>query len=301
MSVASAKDWQSRQDCQSFLNAMKTAIVTDSTADIAPQVAETLGIRVIPAIVVVDGQSYEDGQGLSRREFYERLPEMKRVPTTASPPAGKFEAAYRQMLDSGYDAVVSIHVSSTLSSICDMASLGARPFGERVQVIDSEQLTLGIGFQAIAAAELAAQGAPMDEIIARVADTRRRARVYAMLDTLEYVRRSGRVGWARARIGALLRIKPFVEVYGGRVLDLGKTRTRRKGIAHLLELLEGLGPLERLAILHTNAEEDALTFRDRITWEHPPNPPIVNVTTVIGTHVGPNGLGFAVVLKDVAD
>ena len=275
---------------------MKTAIVTDSTADITPEMTAQWGIRVIPAILVVEGQSYEDGQGLSRREFYERLPAMQQVPTTASPPVSRFEATYRQLLETGYDAVVSIHVSSTLSSIYDMACLGARPFGERVRVIDSEQLTLGIGFQALAAAEAAAQGASLDEIAARVADTRRRVRVYAMLDTLEYVRRSGRVGWARARIGALLRIKPFVEVRDGRVLDLGKARTRRKGIDHLLELLKGLGPLERLAILHTNAEADAQAFAERITWEHPPDPPVINVTTVIGTHVGPNGLGFAAVL-----
>ena len=275
---------------------MKTAIVTDSTADITPEMTAQWGIRVIPAILVVEGQSYEDGQGLSRREFYERLPAMQQVPTTASPPVSRFEATYRQLLETGYDAVVSIHVSSTLSSIYDMACLGARPFGERVRVIDSEQLTLGIGFQALAAAEAAAQGASLDEIAARVADTRRRVRVYAMLDTLEYVRRSGRVGWARARIGALLRIKPFVEVRDGRVLDLGKARTRRKGIDHLLDLLKGLGSLERLAILHTNAEADAQAFAERITWEHPPDPPVINVTTVIGTHVGPNGLGFAAVL-----
>ena len=118
-----------------------------------------------------------------------------------------------------------------------------------------------------------------------------------MLDTLEYVHRSGRVGWARARIGSLLRIKPFVKVKTGTVINMGQTRTRKKGIAHLKNLLHEQGSLERLAILHTNAEDDALAFLSDLAWESSSEPIIVNVTTIIGTHVGPKGLGFAAVLK----
>jgi fatty acid-binding protein DegV len=105
------------------------------------------------------------------------------------------------------------------------------------------------------------------------------------------------VGWARARIGTLLRIKPFVEIKEGQVLNMGQTRTRKKGIAHLKNLLQQQGQLERLAILHTNAESDALAFLDDLGLAIPPNPLVVNVTTVIGTHAGPNALGFAAVLK----
>jgi len=276
---------------------MKIAIVTDSTADIAPDVAKKLGIHVVPAIVVMGDHSYKDGQGLSRREFYEQLPQMRQLPTTASPSAGTFEETYRQLLESGYDAVISIHVAGLLSGIYSTALLGARSFGERVSVVDSQQLSLGIGFQAMAAAEAAAQGLTVTEILAHVTETRHRIRVGAMLDTLEYVRRSGRVGWARARIGALLRIKPFVEVRNGRVLDLGKTRTRRKGIAQLQQLLKGLGEWERLVILHTNADDEANAFAKSVAGLYAGDVPITNVTTVIGTHIGPNALGFAVILK----
>jgi DegV family protein with EDD domain len=118
-----------------------------------------------------------------------------------------------------------------------------------------------------------------------------------MLDTLEYIHRSGRVGWARARIGSLLHIKPFVEVKEGQVFNMGQTRTRKKGITRLKEILNQQGYPERLAILHTNAKEDALAFLNNLDLDITTDPLIVNVTTVIGTHVGPRGLGFAMVLK----
>jgi DegV family protein with EDD domain len=118
-----------------------------------------------------------------------------------------------------------------------------------------------------------------------------------MLDTLEYVRRSGRISWARARVGSLLRIKPFVEVVKGDVKKLGDARTRRKGINRLRNILLDLGPLERLAIMHSNAETDAQEFLASLELHPPYTPFIVNATTVIGTHVGPNGLAFAAVVK----
>jgi DegV family protein with EDD domain len=124
-----------------------------------------------------------------------------------------------------------------------------------------------------------------------------RVGIIAMLDTLEYIRRSGRVSWARARIGNLLQIKPFIELKDGTVSSLGESRTRGKGIQRLKEFLIKLGNLERLAILHTNAEQDAHKFLDNlhIHLSHPPL--VINVTTVIGTHVGPNALGFAAVTQ----
>jgi DegV family protein with EDD domain len=276
---------------------MSIALVTDSTSDVPISLAQKLNIHIVPSILVIEGQSFEDGQGLTRQEFYERLPSMRQLPSTASPSAGTFESTFRQLLDRGYQTIISIHVASHLSAIYNTAMLAAQPFGDKVKVIDSESLSLGFGFQVIAAAEAAAQNAPLDEILTIVNSTRQRMRMFAMLDTLEYVHRSGRVGWARARIGSLLRIKPFVEVKDGQVFNRGQTRTRRKGLLHLMKLLQGFGEFERLAILHTNAEEEAWSFLNQITGAVPSNPLVVNVTTVIGTHVGPNGLGFAGVLK----
>jgi DegV family protein with EDD domain len=276
---------------------MTIVIVTDSTADVPDAIAEKLNIRVVPAILMLGEQSFEDGKGFSREEFYERLPEMNPLPTTGTPSAGTFENLYQMLFTQGTEEIISIHVSSSLSSIYSTAQMAAQSFGERVHVIDSESLSLGFGWQVIAAAEAATQNLSVPQIIEIIHSTRKKMRLFAMLDTLEYVHRSGRVGWARARLGSLLRIKPFIEVRDGEVFSLGQTRTRRKGIARLQDLLQEQGELERLAILHTNAEADAIDFLQNLSIEIPENPLIVNVTTIIGTHVGPNGLGFSIVLK----
>jgi DegV family protein with EDD domain len=276
---------------------MSIAIVTDSTADVPQGLAETFHIHVVPAILVIEGQSYEDGRGMTREQFYERLPDMQQLPSTGTPSAGTFEKLYRQLFDQGAEQIISIHIASRLSGICNTAQLAAQSFEQHVKVIDSQSLSMGIGFQVLAAAEAAAQNKSLEKILDLIESTRRRIRLIAMLNTLEYIHRSGRVGWARARIGSLLRIKPFVEVKDGQVLNLGQTRTRRKGIAHLEQFLRDLGEIEQLAILHTNAEADARSFLESIHWQQTTNPEIINVTTIIGTHVGPNGLGFAVVVK----
>jgi DegV family protein with EDD domain len=276
---------------------MSIAIVTDSTADIPQELAEKHKIHVVPAILIIDGQSIEDGKGLTRREFYERMPAMQTTPTTSTPSAGKFHEVYQKLFQQGYQEIISIHVSSLLSGIYNTANTAAQTFNDRVRVIDSEQLSLGLGFQVLAAAKAVTAGLSLDKVKQHVEDIRQRVRVFAMLDTLEYVRRSGRVSWARARIGAMFQIKPFLEIKDGKVLSLGQARTRSKGIPQLMEMIRNLGPLEQLAALHTNAEVEALKMLQdlRISLPHPAL--IVNVTTIVGTHVGPNGLGFAAVVK----
>lgn len=275
----------------------KVRVVTDSTADIPPDVAAAYGIFVVPVVVIMEGTEYLDDQGLSRAEFYHRLPEMNPLPTTAAPSAGVFAEAYRNALAEA-DAVVGIFLASTLSSIYQNARLAAEMVGERVHVVDSGQLTLGLGFQVMAAAQVAAEGGDVAAVLAAAAAVRERVRLIAMLDTLEFLRRSGRVSWAKARLGSLLRIKPFLEVRHGEVISLPAVRTRSKGLAHLAERLQALGPLEYLAVLHTGASEDAhalLEFADTSALKRPPLD--VFVTTVIGTHVGPQGVGFVGVPK----
>ncbi len=271
------------------------AIVTDSTADIPSALTEKLGIHVIPNIIMIENRSYEDGIDITREEFYERLVTTKSISTgTAS--SGKYEETFDLLLRKGYRHVLSIHAASLLSGIFNAASLAARSFGDRVTVIDSNQISLGLGFQVLAAAEDSIQGAVLDRILSHLDDVRRRVRLIAMLDTLEYVRRSGRVSWARARVGELLKIKPFIEVKSGQVLSLGEARTTQKGLNRLRDLLNALGPIERLAVLHTNAEDEARHFLASLP-DTPPDPFLVNVTTVIGTHTGPNGIGFSVVVR----
>ena len=276
---------------------MPIVLVTDSTADIPQELIQAHSIQVVPNLVIIDGESLEDGGGISRKEFYERLPTMNTTPTTATASAGAYQTLYKNLFSQGASQILSIHASSLLSGIYNAASTAAQAFEEKVKVIDSGQITLGLGFQVLAAAETIARGESLNQVMSFIQEIRKRIRVVAMLDTLEYVRRSGRVSWARARLGNILRVKPFMEVRDGQVISLGETRTRNKGIERIKKMLIDLGPLEKLAILHTNAEMEAQDILDSLNIRLISAPLVVNVTTVIGTHVGPNGLGFAAVVE----
>ena len=232
---------------------------------------------------------------ISRQEFYTRLPGLKPLPTTSAPSVGSFQKRYEKLLQAGAELVISIHPPHELSGIFNAARLGAQEFGRRVKVVDSGQVSLGLGYQVILAAEAAARGAIQDEVVHLVEGVRKRVRLTAFLDTIEYIRRSGRVSWATAMIGGALRLHPLIELRDGIVHRLGQVRTRLQGMERLLEMLNSWGALDRLAVLHTNAESAARQLMEEVRSKVAVPPLIVNVTTAIGTHVGPNGLGFAVV------
>lgn len=278
---------------------MKIGIVTDSTSDLPGDLARRFGVEVVPTILVVEGKQYADGKDLSRGDFYARLPAMRTFPTTAAPSIGEFSARYQKLLDSGCDFVLSIHAASQLTAVCDIARQAADDFPGRVAIVDSGSLSLGLGFQALAAAEAAESGADVETAIASIADVRRRLRVFAALDTMDYLRRSGRVPAAVTLLGGMLSIKPLIELTDGLLKPAGATRTTRQADERMAALLKAGLPIERLAILHTGAESRARGFLSRLMEECRRELPreilVVNVATVIGAHVGPNGLGFAAV------
>ncbi|MGE5220785.1 MAG: DegV family protein [Omnitrophica WOR_2 bacterium] len=276
---------------------MSIAIVTDSTADIPHDLAEANHIQIMPNIIIIDGQEIQDDASFSRADYYSRLPEMKTLPTTATASSGSYIHLYETLFQQGYNQIISIHASSLLSGIYNAASAAAQNFQDRVNVVDSGQVTLALGFQVLMAAEAAANGVPKEQILRMLNNVRPRSRVIAMLDTMEYIRRSGRVSWALASIGNLFHIKPFIELREGKISSLGEVRTRGKGIERLVEIFRKLGSVENFAILHSNAEEDANRLKAMLDSELHDQPLVVNVTTIIGTHVGPNGLGYAVILK----
>ncbi len=276
---------------------MTVAIVTDSTSDLPPELAAAHCITVIPAILTIGDQSLLDGNGISRADFYHQLPSMKQIPTTAAPASGTFEQAYETLLSQGATQVLSIHIASSLSGIFSVAQSAGRTFGGRVQVLDSGSLSMGTGFQALAAAEAAAQGLSLDGVLSGVYAMRARLHARAMLDTLEYVRRSGRISWTKASIGSLLQIKLFLSISNGSVSRLGEARTRRKGINRFIQMMRTLGPFERLAVLYTDAEADARQALAEFAPSCQYPPLILSVTTVIGTHLGPNAVGFAAVTR----
>jgi DegV family protein with EDD domain len=275
---------------------MKIALVTDSTSDLPAELIETHNLSMIPAIVIVNGKEYLDGKGLSRDMFYEQLPSMTTPPTTAAPASGKVEALYARLFDEGADHIISLHLASQLSGIYNAARVGAERFAEKITVLDTGQLTMGLGFQVLAAAEALRDGANLTETLTVIQDVRERLRVRAMVDTLEYLRRSGRISHFRAAVGAMLRMRVFISLQEGLIERVGQVRTRRKAVAQFGEMLRSFGPLERLAVLHTNAEEEARQMLHKYAPEHKETAFLCNVTTVIGTHVGPRALGFAALL-----
>jgi DegV family protein with EDD domain len=274
---------------------MKIGFVTDSTADVPADLAGHHGIEIVPALVNIGSNSYLDGIEISRENFYARLPDLNPPPTTSSPSVGSFQERYEKLLRAGADFVISIHPPNELSGIFNAARLAAEAFGQRVKVLDSGQISLGLGFQVILAAEAAAHGAILDEVTALMNSVRQRVRLAALLDTIEYIHRSGRVSWAVAKIGTILRLQPLVELRYGIVHRLGQARTRLQGIERLKDALNSWGQLERVAVLHTNAESAARQLLEEVKSKVPVQPLLVNVTTAIGAHVGPNGLGFTAV------
>ena len=278
---------------------MKLGIVTDSTSDLPAYLVEEHNIQVVPTILVLEGKEYLDGIGITREEFYNRLPSLRTPPTTAAPSIGDFTTPYETLLSQGCDHIISIHAASQLTTIINVAHEAAKEFPDKVTCIDSGSLSLGLGFQALAAAEESELGVQF--ALDAIASTRKRLQVSAALDTMEYLKRSGRVPGAVAALGGLLSIKPMIKLIDGEVKAIGAVRTTKQADESILNYLLGLGDLERLAILHTNAEQRAKQLlnelMNRARRSIPRDILFVNVTAVIGTHLGPNGLGFAAIKK----
>ena len=278
---------------------MKLGIVTDSTSDLPQYLIEQYELEVVPSILILDGKEYADGIGLSREDFYKQLPSLQTQPTTAAPSIGEFSTRYDSLLTRGCDHILSIHAAGPLTTIINSARQAAHDFPDKITIVDSLSLSLGLGFQVIAAAEAAELG--LQAALDAIESTRQRLHVSAALDTMENLKRSGRVPAAVTFFGGLLNIKPLIELTNGEVKAVGAVRTTKQANERMLNFLLQGGELERLAILHTGAEPRAKEFLNAIMQKANRSMPrdilMVNVTTVIGTHVGPNGLGFAAVRK----
>jgi DegV family protein with EDD domain len=276
---------------------MSIRIVTDSTCDLPPSLVAEYNITVLPLFIHMEGSSYLDGIDISRQEFYERLPGCKTPPTTAAPGTQTFVSVYRRLADEGASAILSIHISPTLSAVLNVAQAAAAEFDEiPVTVLDSRQLSLGAGFIVLAAARAAAAGSSMEEILALIEELIPRTYVFAAIPTMEYLRRSGRVNGLISGIGNLLRLKPILKMHNG-VAASERVRTNRRAYRRLVSLVEQVGPISELALVHTNAAEKAQRLWEMVK-EHAPaikNPLSVDVTSVLGVHLGPGVVGFACV------
>jgi DegV family protein with EDD domain len=279
---------------------MTIRIVTDSTCDIPSAVAAELGITIVPAYINVGDQSYLDGVDLTRQQFYTELPNYPAPPTTAAPSSGAFTEAYERLAQEGASQVISIHIASTLSAILNAARLDADATDAvPVTLVDSRQLSLGLGLLVLTAAEAAREGRSLTEIQALVESSLRRTHVFALLDTLEFLRRSGRVSWTQFGLGTLLKIKPILHVHDGEVTIVEKVRTGSRARERMVELVARLGPLQRLALLHTNAPEAAAELRQLSSHLTPAGatPQAFEVTPAVGAHIGPGAVGFACIVN----
>lgn len=276
---------------------MSIRIVTDSTCDLPQAVVDEYRITVVPVYVNVDGRSLLDGVELSRGEFYEQLPQYRSPPRTSAPGPGTFTDLYERLAAEGADAILSIHVSSAISNMYNVACLGAEAAAAvPVTVLDSQQLTLGTGLVVLEAARAVSGGHSVEEIVDLLEDLVPRVYSFAALDTLEFLRRSGRVTWVRAGLGTLLRIKPLLRMHEGQ-MTLEPVRTRRRAVQRLVEMVSGLGPLQHLSVVHTHVPERAAELRKRVRHLFPSGEAAFceEVTPAIGAHVGPGAVGLVAV------
>jgi DegV family protein with EDD domain len=277
---------------------MTIRIVTDSTCDLPADIIRELDIRVVPLYINIGDQGYLDGVDISRTEFYSNLPAYPFHPTTGTPGDAAFTREYKQLADQGADEILSIHISESLSATVAVARTAARIFGSLpVTVRDSGQLSLGTGFQVELAARMAKLGRSMEEIIQALNDLASRTFVAARLDTLEFLKRSGRMNRFITGLGSLLQLKPILTMREG-LPGSDRVRTEKRAQKKIIELLEDYLPIEKFALLHTNAHEKAELLKKRIATLLPEGRIYsMDITPVIGSHIGPGAVGYAVVSK----
>lgn len=275
---------------------MTIKIVTDSTCDLPPAIVANYDITVVPLYINIGTNSYLDGVDLSRHEFYENLPHYAALPTTAAPGAGTFQQTYQHVAAAGADHIISIHVSGSLSATLDNARLGARQTsGVQVTVFDSQQISLGVGFLALTAAKAAAEGQTVAEIIPLLNHQINRTYLLGVLDTLNYLQRSGRARRVVAGLGSLLQIKPVFKLHNGQVSS-ERVRTRKRAIARLVDRLDNLAPFSQLGFIHSHAPERATALKQHIEHLLPqPDPLQIEITPILGAHLGPGGVGVVVI------
>ncbi len=274
----------------------RVAIVTDSASDLDPARAASLGITIVPLIVNFGSEAFTAGVTLSTEEFWARMtaPEAP-FPTTAACSPGDFQKAYQQAFDGGADAIVSVHVAGTLSGTIKSAEVGRAMFKDReIHIVDSTSASMGEGMLAELGVEMAAAGASGSEIATALEGRRQDLQVYLGLDTLEYLKRGGRISGAQAAIGTLLSVKPIIEIKDGRVETAERVRTRGKAREKLVELLV-VRPMDRLSILHTTGA-DVDEFEKELIARIPGgiDSSKVTVDTVgpsVGPHLGPGCVG----------
>lgn len=276
---------------------MTIRIVTDSACDLPADIAEQHRISIVPLTIRFGDVEFVDRAELTSAEFWARCATSPRLPETAAPSAGQFETTYRQIAGEGADGIVVVSLSAAMSATFQSAELAAQSVASDipVRVVDSRSVSLGIGTIALGAAQLAADGADLDAVEARANDLASRTKVFGALDTLENLKKGGRVGNARALLGTALSIKPLIEVRDGTVEEAGKQRTRSKALKHVVNQLATYeGKIEQLSVLHADCS-DVDDFVAMVRPYAGGEVVVGEIGPVVGTHAGRGTIGVAFV------
>jgi DegV family protein with EDD domain len=277
-------------------------IVTDSTADLSSELVENLHITVVPLVVLFGDEELQDGVDINSERFFRRLVRETQLPTTSQPSVGAFRAAYEALKADGATEILSIHLSGRLSRTVESARQAAQGIeGVRIEHIDSGTVSLALGLGVIAAAQAAQAGVPIEEI-RRLAESQfQRTHLFFLVDTLEYLRRGGRIGRAQELIGSLLQFKPLLTIQYGEIVPAGRARTRRKAIEELLRHAAEHRPFTQAMAVHATTPEDLDYVAERLRGMTPDALITTgHLTPVIGVHSGPGLLGLAVVTPDIS-
>ena len=284
------------------MTSSKIKFVTDSVADLPPELAQKWGITVVPCFVNYGGNSYaDDGVELVREDYYHELGRMSEFPTTSAMPPDFARERIEPLFDEA-DHVIILATPVKLSGIYNAMRLAVADYPpERVTVIDSGMISIGMGFQAVLGAEVAAETGDVQYTLRAIQAARENIKVYAAIATMEFLRRSGRVGWAAASIGALLQIKPLVEVRDGDVLPAARARTFNRALDKVAQLVREQGELERVGMLHINNPESMNDLQQRLSDVMPDNVVTGMICPAIGSHIGPGAVGIVTVKKGWKD
>jgi DegV family protein with EDD domain len=281
---------------------LSVRIVTDTTSDLSPAAAQQEQIGVVPLSVIFGEEAYKEGIDITPDLFYDKLQRSKDLPTTSAPSVGDFLDVYRDILKTT-DEIVSIHLSAKLSATYDNACQAAAQLadeGARIEVIDSETISLGMTFMATAASRAAAGGASIEEVRKIVEAMIPRMHVYVVLDTLEYVRRGGRIGRARAYLGTVLRVKPILSFRGGEVHPEERVRTRSHALDRLFQMATSFPNVEQIGVAYSTNAEEAEQFKRRIEGAiDGVQVQVSRLGPVIGVHGGPGVLGVGILEGEI--
>jgi DegV family protein with EDD domain len=271
-------------------------IVTDSASDLPDAIVERLGIVVVPLTIRFGTQEFVDRRDLDAHSFWQQVKATDTLPETAAPAPGDFAEAYRRLADEGASGIVVITLSGDLSGTLSSAQVAARTASIPVEVVDSRSVTMGQGLTVMVCAEAAAGGASMADVVAKAQDLSGRTRVLGALDSLEHLRKGGRIGGAKAMLASALSIKPLIDVRAGRVEEGGRQRTRSKALAWLVDQVRECPRMERLAVMHAECDDvDAFVASLRALGRDDLGDTIVigDLGAVVGTHSGPRTIGVA--------